>query len=202
MALELKQSLGLAQQLVMTPQLQQAIKLLQLSRLELLDTISQEIEENPALEELSGEESDAAAPEDIPEGPAEAPSEVSEVTVEERAREDIDWENYISEYNTGWIEPRAEERETNSFENFTAAKTDLTSHLSWQLNMSHLDEIEKEIGEHIIGNLNDDGYLETTAGEIARINGYPLEKVEKTLQTIHQFEGLHPVCFALLCLFP
>ncbi len=186
MALELKQSLGLAQQLVMTPQLQQAIKLLQLSRLELLDTISQEIEENPTLEELSGDESDT--PDDLSEAPAEAQSEISEVTVEEHVREDIDWENYISEYNTGWIEPRAEEKEANSFENFTAAKTDLTSHLSWQLNMSHLDEIEREIGEHIIGNLNDDGYLETTTDQIAQTNGYPLEKVQKTLQAIQNFD--------------
>jgi len=51
MALELRQQLRLTQQLIMTPQLQMAIKLLQLSRLELLDTIRQELEENPTLEE-------------------------------------------------------------------------------------------------------------------------------------------------------
>ena len=53
MALELRQQLKLTQQLVMTPQLQLAIRLLQLSRLELMDTITQELEENPALEEIS-----------------------------------------------------------------------------------------------------------------------------------------------------
>ena len=62
MALELRQQLKLAQQLVMTPQLQQAIKLLQLSRLELLETVQQELLENPFLEETSAvsEESPAA----------------------------------------------------------------------------------------------------------------------------------------------
>ena len=58
MALQLKQSLNLSQQLIMTPQLQQAIKLLQLSRLELLETISQEIETNPMLEEQPWEDSE------------------------------------------------------------------------------------------------------------------------------------------------
>jgi RNA polymerase sigma-54 factor len=56
MAFELKQNLRLSQQLIMTPQLQQAIKLLQLSRLELVETINQEMEENPLLEEISADE--------------------------------------------------------------------------------------------------------------------------------------------------
>ena len=52
MALELRQQLKLTQQLIMTPQMQMAIKLLQMSRLELMETIQQELEENPALEEI------------------------------------------------------------------------------------------------------------------------------------------------------
>lgn len=188
MALELKQSLGLAQQLVMTPQLQQAIKLLQLSRLELLDTISQEIEENPALEELVGEDIEDEQSQERSDGPDQEQPEFSEVTVEERARDDIDWENYISEYNTGWAETRYEGKETASFENFTATKTDLTAHLDWQLNMSNLDETEKEIGVYIIGNLNEDGYLETTVEQISEATGGPLDQVKKTLRTIQNFD--------------
>ena len=72
----------LDQRLIMTPQLQQAIKLLQLSRRELIETINQEIEENPALDE-----------QDI---------DLPEVNVEERVRDDIDWDNYPSEYNSSW----------------------------------------------------------------------------------------------------
>ena len=98
MALELKQQLRLSQQLIMTPQLQQAIKLLQLSRLELLDTIHQELETNPLLEE--GQE----------ELPTEQDSELETLTTEEtpfqevqlseKMREDFDWEGYLEEYNT------------------------------------------------------------------------------------------------------
>ena len=153
MALELRQSLSLTQQLVMTPQLQQAIKLLQLSRLELLETVSQEMEENPVLEEGSDEESEQDGERDAEkdEPSEEPPPALPEVTVEERARDDVDWEAYLTEYNTGWAEPRYEERDAPSFENITDTKTNLSSHLIWQLNMSSMDEAQKEIGIHIIG---------------------------------------------------
>ena len=215
MALELRQSLGLAQQLVMTPQLQQAIKLLQLSRLELLETVSQEMEENPILEEMAQgevdgddgtgekkEESEQALQESrerISENPSEdgsgpdpdSPS-LPEVTVEERVRDDVDWDNYLSEYNSGYSEGFSErhyeEKDTPSFENFTASKTDLTSHLLWQLNMSNLDDEEKEIGSFIVGNLNDDGYLEVTLDEIAREIGSSVDHIDEVLTLIQNFD--------------
>ena len=189
MALELRQTLGLAQQLIMTPQLQQAIKLLQLSRIELLETISQEIEENPILEETTspdgGQESrnEDVKKEDLPDT-----SGLSEVTVEERARDDIDWENYLSEYNTGWASSHYEEREMPSFENMTATKTNLTSHLTWQLNMSDLNDREKEIGVYIIGNLNGSGYLEISLEELAEDMGSSLEEAGDTLRCIQNFD--------------
>jgi RNA polymerase sigma-54 factor len=215
MALELRQSLGLAQQLVMTPQLQQAIKLLQLSRLELLETVSQEMEENPILEEMTQgevdgddgagdkkEESEQAlqeSKEKISENPPENDSgpdpdspSLPEVTVEERARDDVDWDNYLSEYNSGYSEGFSErhyeEKDTPSFENFTASKTDLTSHLFWQLNMSNLDDEEKEIGSFIIGNLNDDGYLDVTLDEIAQATGSPVDRIGEVLSLIQNFD--------------
>ena len=98
MALELRQSLNLSQQLIMTPQLQQAIKLLQLSRLELLDTIYQEMEENPVLEDQVGADPEEGAGEDYKEETPDNGEDFSEVTVSENTREDVDWENYLSEY--------------------------------------------------------------------------------------------------------
>jgi len=190
MALELRQSLGLAQQLVMTPQLQQAIKLLQLSRLELLETISQEIEENPVLEEVTTGESDQDEEKDErkDESIRDETPVMSEVTVEERARDDVDWETYITEYNTGWAETHYEEREVPSFENITDTKTNLSEHLTWQLNMSNLDDDLKEIGIHIIGNLDEDGYLDISLEEISQITGYPHEKVLEALRLIQNFD--------------
>ena len=189
MALELRQSLGLAQQLIMTPQLQQAIKLLQLSRIELLETISLEIQENPTLEETTtGDGEQEIRNEDVKEDDFKESSDFQEVTVEERARDDIDWENYLSEYNTGWASSHYEERETPSFENMMATKTNLAAHLIWQLNMSDLNDRQKEIGIYIIGNLNEAGYLAIPLEEIAADVGSPLEEAADTLRFIQNFD--------------
>jgi len=174
----------------MTPQLQQAIKLLQLSRLELLETVSQEMEENPVLEEGADGESEQDEERDAEKDEAseEPPPALPEVTVEERARDDVDWEAYLTEYNTGWAEPRYEERDAPSFENITDTKTNLSSHLIWQLNMSSMDEVQKEIGIHIIGNLDENGYLDIPLEEISKVTGHPLKKVIETLRLIQAFD--------------
>ena len=101
MALELSQSLILTQQLVMTPQLQQAIKLLQLTRLELVEAIKEEMEENPVLEEqLEGDSDEDSRIEGNSDQIDQETPDVPEVTVEESAPDDFDWDNYLSEYNT------------------------------------------------------------------------------------------------------
>ncbi len=128
MELGLQQNLSLTQQLVMTPQLQQAIKLLQLSRLELAETIAQEMEQNPALEEeLNEDRSDknitAQASETTP---PEKESPVKEVTIEEKVPSDMDWDNYIDEYNsTGRVYTESENTEAPNFEAFTPERKPL-----------------------------------------------------------------------------
>lgn len=189
MALELKQSLNLSQQLIMTPQLQQAIKLLQLSRLELLETIYQEMETNPVLEEQGVVETEEEVPLDDEKLDSEdEPTPLPEVDVEEPPHDDVDWEAYISEYNTGWADTPYEDREVPQFENITSTKTNLYSHLMWQLNMSNFDEVQKEIGLHIIGNITDDGYLDISLEELAQVTGFPIEKIEETLRIIQTFD--------------
>lgn len=158
MALQLKQSLSLTQQLIMTPQLQQAIKLLQLSRLELLETINQEMETNPVLDEQSSDEVDEEKLEEkLSEDNKYQPElKASEVTVKENAREDMDWEAYLSEYNTGWAEAPYEPKNLPPIESTITKKTSLYSHLMWQLSMNDFNDVEKEIGIHIIGNVDED----------------------------------------------
>ena len=186
MALQLKQSLSLTQQLIMTPQLQQAIKLLQLSRLELLDTIYNEMETNPMLEERATDESEE---EKAPEPAEDKEVELPEVSVEDTTREqDLDWESYLSEYNTGWAETSFEEREGPSFESRTAQKTNLSTHLMWQISMGSFSDLQKELGAYIIGNLDDDGYLKTSVEEISSATGNSEESVNDTLQLIQQFD--------------
>ncbi len=192
MALELRQQLRLTQQLVMTPQLQQAIKLLQLSQLELLDVINEEIVENPLLEEVteSPPSSSSASDEHPPSAPQEEPP-LKPVTVEEKAREDIDWSNYLDEYSSSgpmFYEP--EEREAPEYENFLARRQSLVDHLMWQLLLSMPSEEEELIGSAIIGNLNSDGYLRATVGEIAALTGAEMPKV---LRSLEKMQALDPV---------
>jgi len=185
MALQLKQSLALAQQLIMTPQLQQAIKLLQLSRLELLETVHTELQTNPLLEEHAPEGGDEEK-EFGKESDSESP--LAEVDGQEKIQEDLDWESYLSQYNKGWAESPYEAKDPPSFENVTASKPSLQSHLMWQLNMSRVTDSQKEIAIHIIGNLDEDGYLTLSAEELSQVTLRPPEEVLEALSVVQNFD--------------
>ena len=194
MAIELRQHLKLAQQLIMTPQLQQAIKLLQLSRLELLETISEELQDNPLLEESQDvePEQEGRAEEEQPVNPEASVSEVTEVTIDEKAKEDFDWENYLGDYSSGSKVrmEREERRELPAIESRLVQKPSLDAHLQWQLHMSNLNETQKEVGTMILGNLGRDGYLKATAAEIAEMAECDEPLVEEVLHHVHGFDPL------------
>ena len=167
MVFELRQHLKLDQQLIMTPQLQMAIKLLQLNRLELIDTIRQELEENPTLEEVQDAEE-----KDYQDEKSEAESyetdSTKEVEVVEKIRDDIDWDNYMNEYNSpGKAGFEFEKKDALNFESFVATRESLQEHLIWQLRMLFPEQEEEKIGRLIIGNINSDGYLQLMADDIA-----------------------------------
>ena len=152
MALEIKQSLKLSQQLVMTPQLQQAIKLLQLNRMELQEVVTQEMMENPILEEVSDapEEEIQAAQEAKAEADPESEQRRDEESfIKPKAQEeqltagkdDFNWESYVEEFNsTSSSAPSMREinEELPSFENVLTKTTSLEDHLAWQLSMISL----------------------------------------------------------------
>ncbi len=201
MELGLQQSLILTQQLVMTPQLQQAIKLLQLSRLELAEMIQQEMEQNPALEESNTLESNeykiTAKEKETQSSETETP--VKEVTIDETVQNDTDWENYINEYNsTGRVYTQSETTEAPNFEAFTSEKKTLDDHLLWQLRLHALNEIDEKIGHMIIGNLNRDGYLCSDIEEIASSLESSAEHVEEVLGLLQTFDP-PGVCARDLC---
>ncbi len=188
MALELRQQLKLTQQLIMTPQLQMAIKLLQLSRLELMDTIRAELEENPALEEVP-ESTSTEQLTDQPDTSSTDASETKEVTIEEKLQEDIDWSNYLDEYNTpGRVHYESEDRDTPKYESFIAHKESLNDHLLWQFLMTKPTREEEKIASLIIGNLNKDGYLQVSIEEIANTSGSQHEKIEEILASLQTFD--------------
>jgi RNA polymerase sigma-54 factor len=187
MVLDLRQRLGLTQQLVMTPQLQMAIRLLQLNRLELVEAIQQELAENPALEETpletDGEEQQAEA-ERTDERTAE-----KEVSIEEKITDQVEWENYLNEYSSyGSAQFESEEKEKAQFESFTASPRTLRDHLLWQFLMTLPGEEEERIASLIIGNINDDGYLEAEIEEIARAVPATTEQVIEVLSLIRTFD--------------
>ncbi|HUP49014.1 MAG TPA: RNA polymerase factor sigma-54 [Thermoanaerobaculia bacterium] len=201
MALEQKLHLRLSQKLIMTPSLQQAIKLLQLSKLELQEVLNQELLENPLLEETAEEtkteEPEAEAPENKNESEEEAKkTEAKEEAKEEEKEKDsfdeIDYDAYFQDYIEYGYNPRGmgEEHEEFPIENTLTRPPNLTDHLTWQLNMSDVSPKTKEIGAFIIGNIDEDGYLRATSEEVAASGPYDPADVEKALAAI---QGLDPI---------
>ena len=172
----------------MTPQLQMAIKLLQLSRLELVDKIKQELEENPALEEVQETLSEEQAIEQKDKDKKDEPS-IKEVAIEEKINDDIDWSKYLDEYNSpGRINFESESKDTPRYEAFIASKESLSEHLLWQFLMTSPSRKNINIGSLIIGNLNRDGYLEISVEEIARMSDSDIKKVEEVLSLLQTFD--------------
>jgi RNA polymerase sigma-54 factor len=195
MAFELKQNLKLSQQLVMTPQLQQAIKLLQLSRLELTDLITQEMEENPLLEEVASEE----YPEEttVPESDTveiadreeiKAVERTEEITGEGDGKEEFDWNSYLEDYGPTGVRYDRKDDEAPSWDNMLMVKPSLTDHLMWQLKLSRVTDAEMKIGEQIIGNLDNNGYLVASIEEIAKQEGVEESFVEGVLKKVQEFD--------------
>ncbi|MBI4807044.1 MAG: RNA polymerase factor sigma-54 [Desulfovibrio sp.] len=190
MALELRQQLKLSQQLVMTPQLQQAIKLLQLSRLELMETVQQELLENPLLEEVMVDE-------ERPEPTITEDSHAPDATTDEGAmhrelQKTAEWDDYIGDFASTSRQATVREYEAPeegmSFEARLASKTSLEGHLAWQINFSPFTDVERAIADVIVGNLDAMGYLQSTVEEIAAETGTETEHVEKVLYALQRFD--------------
>lgn len=205
MALDIRQTLRLAQQLVITPQLQQAIKLLQLSRLELQTLVRQELTENPLLEEedpetpsaeeVKAEEEEKSEGEKMEEareddrGHEHLVDEVGTKDGELKEPSNFDWENYLGTYNTPWPTTQtAPVDELPSYENTLTSQESLHEHLLWQLHLSNMTPEEVAIGTELIGNITDDGYLAATSDEIAAKCGVTEGAVEAVLQKLQTFD--------------
>ena len=188
MALETRLLQKLAQQLVMTPQLQQAIKLLQLSHLDLEGLIAQELEENPALEETTPEED--GTPDE-----QKKPDKTDELAAAESEKiGSVDWQDYLESHSNsihGSLTAESGREDGDgypSWENTLSKTESLYDHLVWQLRLSDLDERAQSIGMYIIGNLDERGYVELPLEEVCRVTGATLEDAERVLKRIHVFD--------------
>jgi RNA polymerase sigma-54 factor len=195
LSLELRLNLKLTQQLVMTPQLQQAIKLLQLSRLELQNSIQQEMVENPVLEEALDEDVGESEEQPAQEEPssldaeqaesADPAAETSEPSADELVS-DVDWENYMESRP---LTSRAQGPDDRpSLDANLTPGISLGDHLLWQLGLADLSDLEREIGILIIGNLNEDGYLQEKVEAIAEQVGGSIEHVEDVRHKLQEFD--------------
>ncbi len=204
MALEQKLSLKLAQKLVMTPSLQQAIKLLQMTRMELETLLTQELVENPVLEEPEAAPEEEASPEEEPQQEAAN----GETLDHGESMENIDLDAYFGDYwESSAYSSMAEEREEPPIENSLTREPDLYDHLLWQLHMAEVPPRLREIAELIIGNLNPDGFLAATCEEIRAMGdapadgeescGYTLAEVEEALELVRGFDPPGIACHDL-----
>lgn len=196
MALEQKLSLKLAQKLVMTPSLQQAIKLLQMTRMELDTLLTQELVENPVLEE-SSEITEEETPREEEVAAPEVPATNGDQVLDHgESMENIDLDAYFGDYWEGsGASSMMEERDEPPIENSLTREPDLYDHLLWQLHMAEVAPRQREIAELIIGNLNPDGFLVATPEEIREMgdqNGedrhYTMEEVEEALALVRALD--------------
>jgi RNA polymerase sigma-54 factor len=190
MVMELKLEMRMLQQMVMTPQLQLAIKMLQMTRLELVDSIHQEMMENPVLEEqseivheketqnsLTADWSIDANPPTIEQATERESRALPDAQIgAEKNASEIDWEKYLENRNLqkslGWDNSRGRE-ELPNYEGTLTKRTSLSDHLLWQAQMSDFVANELRFTELVVGNLDERGYL--------TIEGVPSEEVVSRL---------------------
>ncbi|NLC07662.1 MAG: RNA polymerase factor sigma-54 [Syntrophomonadaceae bacterium] len=178
MRVDLSLTMELTQKLVMTPELRQAITVLQLSALELQQYLQQEILENPFLEikEEPGEREEvAAAAEDNPRSDNE--------------RFDIDWQEYFADRSDlGYVNQPREVYPEHSYENFLTRGPSLQEHLQIQIDLAFPPGLEKHVGQYLVGCLDESGYLTVTLTEAAQKFGCSEDKVAQVLEVIQTFE--------------
>ncbi len=183
----------LVQKLILTPSLQQAIKLLPMSTLELAELLNQEMVENPLLEEVPTEELQPADQSQT-EKPEEKPTAEKPDTWD-----DADYEYFFGDYLDDGYRSRtpSEVKELPPIENTLSTGSSLSDHLMWQLSLQaegdtlkDLGDKVRDIGSAIIGNLDDDGYLVASVEEIAAMGEWPVADVERVLQHVQTFDPI------------
>jgi RNA polymerase sigma-54 factor len=177
--MEMKQSLSqrLSQQLIMTPRLQQALKLLQMPTLELQQVLKQELTQNPMLEEVD----------DLIDNEETQETENPEEEKTSDGDGDIDWAEFMQEGLDRTYAP-AQEQPAEFYEKVPVTRTSLSEHLTQQLRLGNLSPEDLTLGEFIIGSLDDRGYLVTEMAVIAEATGRAVEDVERVLKVVQSAE--------------
>lgn len=175
------QNLGLQQ--VLSPQLQQSLVILQTPLLELRNLVQQEMETNPVLEEVPVESGENEAAEN-------SSDDNFKTEFEKLASLDEEWRDYLAQsaaYDGGSRRsPQAQERRQHFFDSIAAQET-LQQNLLGQLNQNALSPADRRAAELIIGNIDDNGFLQSTPEEMSLTSGMPKEDFERMLALIRSF---------------
>lgn len=190
MAMGLKMSMKLSQQLRMTPQLQQAIKLLQLSRLELETEVRKELDENPILEEaMETTEDDKEMKAQMAEELKQADSAANGEDADPTRQDEFEWESYVdSLYKPPVQSTGSGNEEIMNYENVISTTTSLSDHLMWQINLMNFNDEEAATLSVLISYINDDGYLQTPLSEIATEESLDEKELEEMIPFLHEFD--------------
>lgn len=174
------------QKLILAPALQQAIKLLPLTNLELIEIIDTELSQNPMLE-VENEVREKKTEGERKTSGQEEPQEEKEF--DEARKEEEEFESYFQGYfDNGFRSYFTERKEAPNLENIVSKSISLWDHLNWQANLTFFEEKEKEIAQYIIGNINDDGYLITSLEEIAKATKSSEEEIIGVREKIKKFD--------------
>ncbi len=177
------------QKLILAPALQQAIKLLPLTNLELIEIIDAELSQNPLLEvEEETAEKKTDEGESVEQDTKREAGE--EILIDSKEREDEqEIEAYFQQYfDEGFRSFSYERKDTVALENIVSKSPSLWDHLDWQANLTFFSETDKEIAQYIIGNVNEDGFLTVSIQEIASATGASEESIEKVREKIKNFD--------------
>jgi len=186
----LRQTMNLSQSLVITPQLQQAIKLLQMSRMELESAVRSELEENPILEEAEVlKEEDLQRTKDAASEVEGGTPEVQDNNTQDPQKQDeFEWESYFEQNQKPPQSGMAGSEEIMNYENAISASQTLHDHLYWQVKMNGFSEHEEKVADLLLNFMDDDGYIKTPIEQIAAEEKLPIEDLEDTLSLIHEFD--------------
>jgi RNA polymerase sigma-54 factor len=189
LAVQLRQSMNLSQTLRMTPQLQQAIKLLQLSRMELETAVRKELEENPILEETQDlKEDDLKRTKEAAETVDPAATENTTNDQDPQKQDEFEWESYLENSYKPPQQMGGGNEEIMNYENVISTTESLHDYLHWQAKMFGFAEDELSIAEILINYIDDDGYLLTPLTEIAESEKVKVEELEDVLKFVQEFD--------------
>jgi RNA polymerase sigma-54 factor len=186
MSQKMGMKLGMGLGITMTPQLQQAIKLLQLSRMELETEVRKELEENPVLEEFNEDPSDVTNP-GLQADSAESGEQLSEIQ-DPKKQDEINWEDYFDATYKPMPNMSGGNEEIMNYENMISTTPTLYDHLIWQVRNSGFSEEEKMLAGVICGFINDDGYLEVSLEQISEEEKLSKEDLESVLPYVQEFD--------------